>query len=66
VRSPDGEQSEYLIGKMSIQRAAVWLLEQYYKDFNAYKIISLFIVLKSTYSDYFIGFIKLNTEFPRS
>ena len=36
VRSPDGEQSEYLIGKMSIQRAAVWLLEQYYKDFNAY------------------------------
>ena len=37
-----------------------------FKDFNAYKIISLFIVLKSTYSDYFIGFIKLNTEFPRS
>ena len=36
VRSPDGEQSEYLIGKMSIQRAAVWLLEQYYKDFTAY------------------------------
>jgi vang-like len=36
VRSPDGEQSEYLIGKMSIQRAAIWLLEQYYKDFTAY------------------------------
>ena len=36
VRSPDGEQSEYTIGKMSIQRAAVWLLEQYYKDFNVY------------------------------
>ena len=36
VRSPDGEQSEYLIGKMSIQRAAIWLLEQYYKDFIAY------------------------------
>ncbi len=33
VRSPDGEQSEYNIGDMSIQRAAVWLLEQYYKDF---------------------------------
>ena len=36
VRSPDGEQSEYLIGKMSIQRAAIYLLEQYYKDFNVY------------------------------
>ncbi len=36
VRSPDGEQSEYNLGKMSIQRAAVWLLEQYYKDFVVY------------------------------
>ena len=36
VRSPDGETSEYTIGKMSIQRAAVWLLEQYYKDFVVY------------------------------
>ena len=33
VRSPDGEHSEYNLGDMSIQRAAVWLLEQYYKDF---------------------------------
>ena len=36
VRSPDGQQNEYLIGKMSIQRAALWILEQYYKDFNVY------------------------------
>ena len=36
VRSPDGEQSEYTIGKISIQRAAVWILEQYYKDFGVY------------------------------
>jgi hypothetical protein len=36
VRSPDGEQTEYTLGKMSIQRAAVWLLEQYYKDFKVY------------------------------
>lgn len=36
VRSPDGEQSEYNLGKMSIQRAAIFLLEQYYKDFAVY------------------------------
>lgn len=36
VRSPDGEQSQYNIGRMSIQRAAIWLLEQYYKDFAVY------------------------------
>lgn len=36
VRSPDGETSEYTIGKMSIQRAAVYLLEQYYKDFGVF------------------------------
>lgn len=36
VRSPDGEQLQYPIGKMSIQRAAVHLLEQYYKDFKVY------------------------------
>ena len=36
VRSPDGEESEYSIGKMSIQKAALFLLEQYYKDFNIY------------------------------
>ena len=36
MRSPDGEQRQYTIGKMSIQRAAIWLLEQYYKDFGVY------------------------------
>ena len=36
MRSPDGIQREYTIGKMSIQRAAVWLLEQYYKDFAVF------------------------------
>lgn len=36
VRSPDGEQFQYSIGKMSIQRAAVYLLEEYYKDFKVY------------------------------
>ena len=33
VRSPDGESRSYAIGQLSIQRAAVWVLEKYYTDF---------------------------------
>ena len=33
VRSPDGESKSYAIGQLSIQRAAVWVLEKYYTDF---------------------------------
>lgn len=36
LRSPDGEKKEHVIGNMSIQRAANWILEQYYKDFSVY------------------------------
>lgn len=36
VRSPDGERRTYNIGQLSIQRAATWVLEQYYKDFSVY------------------------------
>jgi hypothetical protein len=36
LRSPDGENTEHVIGNMSIQRAANWILEQYYKDFAFY------------------------------
>ncbi|XP_050415068.1 vang-like protein 2 isoform X2 [Patella vulgata] len=36
VRSPDGKSQCYNIGLLSIQRAAVWMLEQYYKDFEVY------------------------------
>lgn len=36
VRSPDGESKSYAIGKLSIQRAAAWVLEQYYTDFPVY------------------------------
>ena len=36
VRSPDGHSSQMTMGHMSIQLAAVWLLEQYYKDFGVY------------------------------
>ncbi|RWS11282.1 vang-like protein 2 [Dinothrombium tinctorium] len=36
VRSPDGESHCYNIGELSIQRASVWILEHYYKDFSVY------------------------------
>ena len=34
VRSPDGENRVYNVGALSIQRAAVYILEQYYRDFE--------------------------------
>lgn len=36
VRSPDGESRAYSIGQLSIQRAAVWVLQHYYTDFSIY------------------------------
>ncbi|RWS30422.1 vang-like protein 2, partial [Leptotrombidium deliense] len=36
VRSPDGESRSYNIGELSIQRAAVWILEHYYRDFSVF------------------------------
>jgi vang-like len=36
VRSPDGQSHSYNIGQLSIQRAAVWILERYYQDFGIY------------------------------
>lgn len=36
VRSPDGESKAYTIGQLSIQRAAVWVLEKYYTEFPVY------------------------------
>jgi vang-like len=36
VRSPDGESRAYSIGQLSIQRAAVWVLEHYYTEFPIY------------------------------
>lgn len=36
VRSPDGESRHYNMGQLSIQRAAVWILEKYYRDFSIY------------------------------
>ncbi|KAK8767782.1 hypothetical protein V5799_005441, partial [Amblyomma americanum] len=31
VRSPDGQSRSYAVGQLSIQRAAVWMLEKYYQ-----------------------------------
>ncbi|XP_077561870.1 strabismus domain-containing protein Vang isoform X2 [Haemaphysalis longicornis] len=36
VRSPDGQSRSYSVGQLSIQRAAVWMLEKYYQDFPIY------------------------------
>lgn len=36
IRSPDGEHSEFEIGAMSIQRAAVFILDRYYRDFKTF------------------------------
>lgn len=36
VRSPDGESRSYHIGQLSIQRAAVWVLQRYYTEFPIY------------------------------
>lgn len=36
LRSPDGESRYYNMGQLSIQRAAVWILERYYRDFSIY------------------------------
>lgn len=33
VRSPDGKSKSYSMGQLSIQRAAVWVLQRYYVDF---------------------------------
>lgn len=36
VRSPDGESKTFDCGALSIQRAAVFVLRNYYRDFNVY------------------------------
>ncbi|XP_037945943.1 vang-like protein 1 [Teleopsis dalmanni] len=33
IRSPDGVSRSYMMGQLSIQRAAVWVLQRYYVDF---------------------------------
>lgn len=35
TRSPDGATQTYSVGRLSIQRLAVWCLQQYYRDFEA-------------------------------
>lgn len=36
VRTPDGVSHSYPIGQLSIQRAAIWILEKYYTEFPIY------------------------------
>jgi len=34
TRSPDGASQSYSVGRLSIQRLAIWCLQQYYRDFK--------------------------------
>ncbi|ODN01316.1 Vang-like protein 2 [Orchesella cincta] len=36
VRSPDGMSKQWVMGSFSIQRAAVWVLQNYYTEFPLY------------------------------
>eukprot|EP00095_Tigriopus_kingsejongensis_P007835 maker-scaffold1517_size37798-snap-gene-0.9 protein:Tk07835 transcript:maker-scaffold1517_size37798-snap-gene-0.9-mRNA-1 annotation:"van-gogh" len=36
VRSPDGESKGFLVGQMSVQMAATWVLDKYYSQFPLY------------------------------
>ncbi|XP_039247608.1 vang-like protein 2 isoform X2 [Styela clava] len=47
IRSTDGERRFYNIGELSIQRTAVWVLEQYYRDFPVYNPALLHIPSRS-------------------
>ncbi|XP_033838491.1 vang-like protein 2 [Periophthalmus magnuspinnatus] len=41
VRSSDGASKSYNVGHLSIQRAAVWILDRYYSDFPVYNPASI-------------------------
>ncbi|XP_017266628.1 vang-like protein 2 [Kryptolebias marmoratus] len=41
VRSTDGASKFYNVGHLSIQRAAVWVLDRYYSDFSVYNPATL-------------------------
>uniref|UniRef100_A0A665WWD6 Vang-like protein n=2 Tax=Echeneis naucrates TaxID=173247 RepID=A0A665WWD6_ECHNA len=41
VRSTDGASRYYSVGHLSVQRAALWVLDQYYSDFPVYNPVLL-------------------------
>jgi vang-like len=49
IRSPDGMSQSYSVGRLSIQRLAVWCLEQYYKDFEV--CLTLFLIFYTSSSN---------------
>jgi len=44
TRSPDGLSRSYSVGRLSIQRLAVWCLEQYYRDFEVIKFFLIHLM----------------------
>ncbi|NXE71622.1 VNG2A protein, partial [Calcarius ornatus] len=65
VRSADGASRFYNVGHLSIQRAAVWILENYYHDFPVYNP-ALLNLPKSVLSKKMSGFkvYSLGEVFP--
>ncbi|XP_063534858.1 vang-like protein 1 [Cydia strobilella] len=71
VRSPDGESKSYCIGQLSIQRAAVWVLQKYYTEFPIYNpYLEKIPISKSQRKQSSIKFYEVDgnstTQAPRS
>ncbi|NXN44955.1 VNG2A protein, partial [Rhinoptilus africanus] len=67
VRSADGASRFYNVGHLSIQRAAVWILENYYHDFPVYNP-ALLNLPKSVLSKKMSGFkvYSLGEDLPKA
>ncbi|XP_077202387.1 vang-like protein 1 [Paroedura picta] len=65
VRSTDGESRCYSVGHISIQRAAVVILENYYRDFAVYNP-TLITASKARAAKYMAGLKVYNVDGPDS
>lgn len=63
VRSTDGESQFYSMGHLSIQRAAVVILENYYKDFTVYNP-ALLTAAKTRTAKHMAGLKVYNVDGP--
>ncbi|EMP33657.1 Vang-like protein 1 [Chelonia mydas] len=63
VRSTDGESRYYSLGHLSIQRAALVVLENYYRDFTIYNP-SLLMASKSRAAKHMAGLKVYNVDGP--
>ncbi|KAL4656599.1 vang-like protein 1 [Arapaima gigas] len=63
TRSTDGETHHYSMGQLSIQRAAVVILENYYRDFPVHNP-ALLTVAKSRATKHMVGLKVYNVDGP--